>query len=113
MKQEGFWRPHETDQVSGLPWPQAGEPWEDVSRVAGQSAFPAKLAVVEAHAASAGYRGGTRAAAFAAWRTGRAPSFSASGNGRRGIVTIYRSIMSGLPRNFSDSWRGTAISLAT
>lgn len=57
MKREGFWRTHETENVSGLPWPVAGEPWEDVSRVAGQSAFLDKLAVTERHAGSAGYRG--------------------------------------------------------
>lgn len=51
MKQAGFWRPHATDEISGLPWPVAGEPWE------GQSAFLAKLAQVEGIASHVNYRG--------------------------------------------------------
>lgn len=58
MKQDGFWRQQETDTLDPLPWPQANdEPWEDVSRGSGQSAFLDKLALVESIAGAASYRG--------------------------------------------------------
>lgn len=60
MKLEGFWRQRESDTLDPLPWPVAGETvdgydpdvWEPERRD-----FLDKLAVVESHAASAGYRG--------------------------------------------------------